>query len=135
MKFNLFNRGQKNCDWACVARVRHFNKTTEHAHCTLQLWFDLGSIWLVKNIKKTPQFHILSLCNKMTVAYSLIVWWIWQIWKKTQLMVYYLLVITITMRINLPKTISVLIFCLNLLNFSLKNISQTVKNLIFVYFY
>ena len=38
------------------------------------------------------------------------------------------------MRINLPKTISVLLFRINLLNFSLKNISQTVKKLKFVVF-
>ena len=40
-----------------------------------------------------------------------------------------------TMRRNLPKLSSVLISWINLLNFSLKNISQTVKKLIFVYFY
>ena len=40
-----------------------------------------------------------------------------------------------TMRRNLPKTSSVLIFRINLLNFSLKNISQTVKKLNLVYFY
>ena len=32
---------------------------------------------------------------------------------------------------NLPKTFSVLKFRMNLLNFSLKNISQFVKNVIF----
>ena len=40
-----------------------------------------------------------------------------------------------TMKRNLPKLSNVLIFWINLLNFSLKNISQTVKKLIFVYFY
>ena len=39
-----------------------------------------------------------------------------------------------TMRRNLPKTISVLIFCMNLLNFSFKNISQTVNKLNFCLF-
>ena len=38
------------------------------------------------------------------------------------------------MRKKLPKTFSVLKFRINLLNFSLKNISQIVKNLIFVKF-
>ena len=38
------------------------------------------------------------------------------------------------MRKNLPKTFSVLKFRINLLNFSVKNISQNIKNLIFVYF-
>ena len=38
------------------------------------------------------------------------------------------------MRKNLPKAFPVLKFTINLLNFSLKNISQFVKNLIFVYF-
>ena len=38
-----------------------------------------------------------------------------------------------TMRRNLPKLSSVLIFWKNLLNFSLKNISQTVKKMIFVF--
>ena len=38
------------------------------------------------------------------------------------------------MRKKLPKTFSALKFRINLLNFSLKNISQTVKKLIFVYF-
>ena len=38
------------------------------------------------------------------------------------------------MRKNLTKTFSVLKFRIGLLNFSLKNISQTVKNLFFVYF-
>jgi hypothetical protein len=40
----------------------------------------------------------------------------------------------LTMRKNLPRTFSVLKFRINLLNFSLKNISQFVKKLIFVYF-
>jgi hypothetical protein len=43
-------------------------------------------------------------------------------------------IVSDTMRRNLPKTISVLIFRRNLLNFSLKHISQTVKNLNLVYF-
>ena len=38
------------------------------------------------------------------------------------------------MRKNLPKTFSVLKFCINLLNFSLKNISQIVKINNFVFF-
>jgi hypothetical protein len=38
------------------------------------------------------------------------------------------------MKRNLPKTSSVLIFRINLLNFSLKNISQTVKKLNLGYF-
>ena len=41
----------------------------------------------------------------------------------------------LTMRRNLPKTFSVLKFWINLLNFSLKNFWQTVKKLIFAYFY
>ena len=40
-----------------------------------------------------------------------------------------------TMRKNLPKTFSVLKFRINLLNFSLKNISKNVKKIFFVYFY
>ena len=36
-----------------------------------------------------------------------------------------------TMRKKLPKTFSVLKFRMNLLNFSLKNISQNVRNFIF----
>ena len=45
------------------------------------------------------------------------------------------LTLTFTMRRNLPKLSSVLISHINLLNFSLKNISKNVKNLVFVYFY
>ena len=40
-----------------------------------------------------------------------------------------------TMRRNLPKLSSVLIFWINLLNSSLKNIPQTVKKFNFTYFY
>ena len=39
-----------------------------------------------------------------------------------------------TMTKKLPKTFSVLKVRINLLNFNLKNISQNVKNIIFVYF-
>ena len=47
---------------ACAAAaVRHFNKTTEHAQSPLQFWFDLGSINLVKNIKRLHNsFNVLK---------------------------------------------------------------------------
>ena len=41
----------------------------------------------------------------------------------------------ITMRRNLPKALDLLILSIYSLNFSVKNISQTVKELIFVNFY
>ena len=45
------------------------------------------------------------------------------------------LLFSFTMRRNLPKTFSVLKFWIDLLIFSLMNFWQTVKKLIFVYFY
>ena len=89
--------------------------------CLFALWTSDSDIW---PLDFWPQLTILAHLYSFLGHYAvpLIV-----TWSPTEF--HY------TMKRNLPKPCSVLKFWINLLNFSLKNFWQTVKKLIFVYFY